>query len=109
MLDVSTLRGLLRDSECPYGRDANDILSALRENRSPTKTRWIHQRALLDFIAERTGEKPPAEHVDDLMLRGIGAEHARVLDLDRFMRRTLRRLIGRPEPASITYEVPDIQ
>jgi hypothetical protein len=41
----------------------------------------------------------PAEHVDDLMLRGIGAEHARVLDLDRLLRRTVRRLAGRPEQA----------
>jgi hypothetical protein len=107
VLEVSALRALLSDPECPYGRNANDIPSALRENRSPTKTRWIDQRALLDFIVKRTGEKPSVEHVDNLMLHAIGARHARVLDLDRLLRRTVRRLAGRPERPSVTYEVPE--
>jgi hypothetical protein len=92
----------------PYARSANDIPAALREDRQPAPARWIQQRAMISFIAERTGEEPSGALVDQLMRGELGAKRASYIDLDGLLRRTVRRLLGHSEPAPVTYEVPDL-
>jgi hypothetical protein len=42
------------------------------------------------------------------MLGQVGATRARLVDLDGVLRRTVRRIVGRPEPQPVTYEVPGV-
>jgi hypothetical protein len=79
-----------------------------REDRQPARSRWIEQRALISFIAERTGEEPSGALVDRLMQGELGAKRASYIDLDGLLRRTVRRLLGHPEASPVTYEVPDL-
>jgi hypothetical protein len=72
------------------------------------QTRWIQQRALIRFIAQRTGEEPSGALVDKLMLGELGAKHARFVKLDGLLRRATRRLMGRFESAPVTCDVPPV-
>jgi hypothetical protein len=105
MIDGVTLRELLNDPDCPYGRDGADIVAALREQRTPTKTRYISLRELAPFVATRTGHEVEWRDLDRLMVEEIGARPVSLIDMQGLLGRSLRRLLGRKTSAPPVYEV----
>jgi hypothetical protein len=105
-IDPATLRELLDDPECPYGRDGDDVVAALREGRAPTQTRYLSLRELAPFVEQRLGREVDWHELDRIMVSEIGAEHVPVVDLQGIVRRMLGRLVGRRTAAPPTYEVP---
>jgi hypothetical protein len=106
MIDGVTLRRLLNDPDCPYGRDGTDIVAALREQRTPRKTRYISLRALAPFVGTRTGHEVAWRDLHRLMVEEIGAEPVPLVDLQGLLARSLRRLLGRRTSAPPVYAVP---